>query len=153
MYTYKLFQNIIKQFYTSHCIYMHPEHTLCAKLSTWQYQQEKFILVHVYQNNFNVRYKGNRCIEIMHIRIQSPLISTTCPESSPSPHMTCSVTSPECQFLCSHLYTCDKKCYNFDNEHICKHIHKVHSLVGRGTQSLSQPHPWHKNQKLSWYGG
>ena len=23
----------------------------------------------------------------------------------------------------------DKKCYDFNNEHICKHIHKVHSLV------------------------
>ena len=38
MYTYKLFQNIIKQFYTSHCIYTHPGHTLCAKLSMWQWK-------------------------------------------------------------------------------------------------------------------
>ena len=27
------------------------------------------------------------------------------------------------------MYTCDKKCYDFNNEHICKHINKVHSLV------------------------
>ena len=37
----------------------------------------------------------------MHIRIQFP--PYTCQESSPSPHMTSSVTSPECQFLCPHM--------------------------------------------------
>ena len=78
---------------------------------------------------------------------------TTCPECSPqSQHDGVTCTAPECQFLCPHMYTCDKKCYDFNNGHICKHIHKVHSLVvkiGRklkGTQSLRQAQPQHKNQ-------
>ena len=55
---------------------------------------------------------------------------TTCPECSPqSQHDGVTCTAPECQFLCPHMYTCDKKCYDFNNGHICKHIHKVHSLV------------------------
>ena len=55
---------------------------------------------------------------------------TTCPECSPqSQHDGVTCTAPECQFLCPHMYTCDKKCYDFNNEHICKHIHKVHSLA------------------------
>ena len=38
-------------------------------------------------------------------------------------------TAPECQFLCVHMYNCDSTCYDFNNGHICKHIHRVHSLV------------------------
>lgn len=34
----------------------------------------------------------------------------------------------ECNFLCPHMYKCDDKCYHFNNGHICKHIHRVHSL-------------------------
>jgi len=26
------------------------------------------------------------------------------------------------------MYRCDSKCYSFNNGHICKHIHWVHSL-------------------------
>ena len=37
-------------------------------------------------------------------------------------------TAPECQFLCHHMYKCDSQCYDFNNGHICKHIHRVHSL-------------------------
>ena len=33
---------------------------------------------------------------------------------------------PECVFLCYHMYTCS--CYDFTNGHVCKHIHRVHSL-------------------------
>ena len=31
-------------------------------------------------------------------------------------------------FLCRHMYTCDDRCYDYGNGHICKHIHCVHSL-------------------------
>ena len=27
------------------------------------------------------------------------------------------------------MYKCDSKCYNFNNGHICKHIHRVHSIL------------------------
>lgn len=37
-------------------------------------------------------------------------------------------TATECNFLCIHMYKCDNKCYTFNNGHICKHIHRVHSL-------------------------
>ena len=37
-------------------------------------------------------------------------------------------TAMECNGLCIHMYKCDKKCYIFNNVHICKHIHHVHSL-------------------------
>ena len=33
------------------------------------------------------------------------------------------------------MYKCDDKCYHFNNGHICKHIHRVHSLSH--TQQLS----------------
>ena len=36
------------------------------------------------------------------------------------------------------MYTCDKKCYDFNNEHICKHIHKVHSLVVRNRKEAER---------------
>ena len=36
--------------------------------------------------------------------------------------------APECHFLCLHMYNCDSTCYDFNNGHICKHIHRVHSL-------------------------
>lgn len=33
----------------------------------------------------------------------------------------------ECSFLCCHRYTCS--CYDYNNGHVCKHIHRVHSLL------------------------
>ena len=32
------------------------------------------------------------------------------------------------------MYNCDSTCYDFNNGHICKHIHRVHSLE-YGSQS------------------
>ena len=37
-------------------------------------------------------------------------------------------TNPECVFLCWHMYTCDTMCYEYNNGHVCKHIHRVHSV-------------------------
>ena len=34
----------------------------------------------------------------------------------------------ECKKLCYHMYTCDDYCYDYTNGHLCKHIHRVHSL-------------------------
>ena len=36
-------------------------------------------------------------------------------------------TQEECKFLCVHMYTCDPLCFDFNNGHLCKHIHRVHS--------------------------
>ena len=38
-------------------------------------------------------------------------------------------TATDCDFLCLHMYACDSKCYDYNNGHICKHIHRVHSLT------------------------
>jgi len=63
---------------------------------------------------------------------------STCSECSPLfPHVSVTCTASECQFLCRHMYSCDKKCYEFNNGHICKHIHKVHSLVVANSSSSS----------------
>ena len=32
----------------------------------------------------------------------------------------------KCCFLCYHMYKCS--CYDFSNGHLCKHVHRVHSL-------------------------
>lgn len=34
----------------------------------------------------------------------------------------------ECHHLCYHMYHCDHQCYDYSNGHICKHIHRVHSM-------------------------
>ena len=34
----------------------------------------------------------------------------------------------ECGNLCYHQYRCDPSCYDYANGHICKHLHRVHSL-------------------------
>ena len=36
---------------------------------------------------------------------------------------------PQCRFLCPHMYSCDNKCYDYNNGHVCKHIHRVHSMI------------------------
>ena len=51
---------------------------------------------------------------------------TTCKQCI-SESSTCTAT--ECNCLCIHMYKCDSKCYNFNNGHICKHIHRVHSII------------------------
>ena len=35
----------------------------------------------------------------------------------------------ECQFLCRHMYHCDPTCYDYSNGHICKHIHRIHTVA------------------------
>ena len=32
-----------------------------------------------------------------------------------------------------HMYECDDSCYDYNNGHICKHIHRVQSLQSGGT--------------------
>ncbi len=34
----------------------------------------------------------------------------------------------ECKHLCYHMYSCDQHCYDYNNGHMCKHIHRVHSI-------------------------
>ena len=58
----------------------------------------------------------------------------TCSQcSSKSKH--CSAT--ECVFLCLHMCECDSRCFDYTNIHICKHIHRVHSL--RRERELENP--------------
>ena len=44
----------------------------------------------------------------------------------------------ECDHLCIHMYSCDKACYDYNNGHLCKHIHRVHSMLkSQGTCTTS----------------
>lgn len=47
-------------------------------------------------------------------------------------------TAAECSYLCPHMYECDPTCYVYNNGHMCKHIHRVHSLVKN--PDLDHPH-------------
>ena len=59
------------------------------------------------------------------------LVHNSCPMCSPlfMEHGITVCVASECNFLCEHMYKCDTTCYDFNNGHICKHIHRVHSLV------------------------
>ena len=35
----------------------------------------------------------------------------------------------QCRFFFPHMYSCDNKCYDYNNGHVCKHIHRVHSMI------------------------
>lgn len=50
-------------------------------------------------------------------------VCTDCTEES-----TLVSTQSECKQLCYHMYTCDNYCYDNTNGHLCKHIHRVHSV-------------------------
>ena len=45
--------------------------------------------------------------------------------------------SAECSFRCQCMYTCS--CYDYNNGHLCKHVHRVHSLnlINHAVQSES----------------
>lgn len=34
-----------------------------------------------------------------------------------------------CGKLCVHMYECDAACYDYNNGHLCKHIHRIQSIV------------------------
>ena len=53
-------------------------------------------------------------------------VKEECCECAGQPtHALC--TRKECIFLCWHMYACDQACYDYNNGHVCKHIHRVHS--------------------------
>lgn len=52
-----------------------------------------------------------------------------------------SCSYPECGFLCRHMYMCDDRCYDYGNGHICKHIHRVHSLQQLEHQEIGEVDP------------
>ena len=55
------------------------------------------------------------------------LIKETCTDcTQDSAHEMC--MQSECKQLCYHMYTCDEHCYDNTNGHLCKHIHRAHSL-------------------------
>ena len=55
-------------------------------------------------------------------------VTSSC-DCQSSSEITC--TEKECNFLCIHMYKCDILCYDFNNGHLCTHIHRVHSLLRR----------------------
>ena len=58
-------------------------------------------------------------------------------------------TKEECGFLCYHMYKCGSSCYDYNNGHICKHIHRVHSLMnGHSASSCSTTGGTTNNQQL-----
>ena len=36
------------------------------------------------------------------------------------------------------MYMCDDRCFDYGNSHICKHVHRVHSLQQVGHQEISE---------------
>ena len=44
----------------------------------------------------------------------------------------------ECEYLCYHMYKC--QCYDFKNGHLCKHIHRVHSMKDCERQTKPEEH-------------
>ena len=54
-------------------------------------------------------------------------ILTSCSDCGINSTSVC--TTKECGYLCYHMYKCSSSCYDFNNRHICKHIHRVHSLA------------------------
>ena len=64
-------------------------------------------------------------------------------------------------FLCLHMYECDSRCFDYTNGHICKHIHRVHSLTRESEHenALTDTHladdplyfPVHPNQTQGTY--
>ena len=52
------------------------------------------------------------------------ILSSTCSEQPTClPHC----VENECSYLCRHMISCS--CYDFQHGHLCKHSHKVHSLL------------------------
>ena len=40
----------------------------------------------------------------------------------------CEEKCATCHGLCYHLYKCDPLCYDYVNGHLCKHLHRIHTL-------------------------
>ena len=41
----------------------------------------------------------------------------------------CKIKCKLCGELCYHLYKCDDMCYDYMNRNLCKHLHRIHSLL------------------------
>ncbi len=78
------------------------------------------------------------------------VISSTCSKCSASSHLqernVC--LAAECQYLCPHMYKCDSSCYEYNNGHICKHIHRVHSLENSTDVDLSSGNQSFENLEI-----
>ena len=59
-------------------------------------------------------------------------LCTECTESN----LIC--TMSECKKLCYHMYECDQLCYDYTNGHLCKHIHRVHTIRLLETNDLDK---------------
>ena len=44
----------------------------------------------------------------------------------------------------TYVYKCDKACYDFNNGHLCKHIHRVHSLLHTQATAVMTGHIDHQ---------
>ena len=62
-------------------------------------------------------------------------ILTSCSECGINSTSVC--ITKECSFLCYHMYICSSSCYDLNNGHICKHIHRIYLLAnGISTSSI-----------------
>ncbi|XP_065902962.1 uncharacterized protein [Dysidea avara] len=50
-------------------------------------------------------------------------LATTCRNTN------CTIKCKICGGLCYHLYKCDDMCYDYMNGNLCKHLHRIHSLL------------------------
>ena len=48
-------------------------------------------------------------------------------------------TQAECGKLCYYMYSCDVMCYDYNNGHVCEHIHRVHSIIYQKAQESAVP--------------
>jgi len=63
--------------------------------------------------------------------------SANCSTCTPGDPLQPTCTREECRFLCRHMYKCDPLCYDFQNGHLCKHVHCVHVLNIPNAQASS----------------
>ena len=87
---------------------------------------------HTYLHTHHI-YTGDLYLCLVPDGYKITRMCTTCTECTHSTPLHCSF--PECGFLCQHMYICDDRCFDHNNGHICKHIHRVHSLQKQKTGS------------------
>ena len=51
----------------------------------------------------------------------------------------------QCGFLCPHMCSCDDKCYDYNNGHVCKHIHRVHSMTHQDLEGSTPSQELHND--------
>ena len=87
----------------------------------WLFIMFNFIMKRFDSNTWYVPSVSGKISDGYFVRLKMNLC-TRCAES------TLSYTMSECKKLCYHIYECDQLCYDYTNGHLCKHIHRVHTI-------------------------